>query len=476
MSNTAIFGAFINSGGSILTILAGIISFPLLTRLLSANDYGLMSLLNTTIFLCIGFSKLGIQQALVRLWKSDEKLNLIAFSTAFYGVLIFSIAIVALTLFFLYLYLSSFRTGNTLLLALIGGVILIEALKSILINKEFALEKTVRFNIAKVFHKYIYIIVAIALLMVNNAGVDDVFIGFYTASVIIFAWLYFSDNKIKPSYKLFDAKLLKQMMKFGFPLLIVEIIDQALSFSDRYLISYFLDFSALGLYTAAYSLLFNVQSVVISTLSLTVAPIVVRTYNDKGDSGVQAFLNKSLKNYCCIGSAIAFGLFSVGPDVFILLASPRYEQAIPLLKPISAAYFFYGIYIIAAYHLFIHKRTVLAAIFMATASVVSIVGNVILLPKIGVMGAAISLLMAYATLALFGFWLMWKARFLVGLLTLIPHFLPSAVMYGVLYLLPATRDWMSVGYRVAVGCTIWMLICALCYKETRVSLMKIVNT
>ena len=475
MSNKTIFGALINSGGNILTILAGIISFPLLTRLLSASDYGLMSLLSTTIFLCIGFSKFGIQQALVRLWKPDEKLNRMAFSTAFYGVLMLSSAVVAVTVIFLSIYLSSLRSGNFVLLALVSAIILIESLKSILINKELALEKSVRFNMAKILHKYTYILVALALLVTVNNGVDDVFRGFYTASVVVFAWLYFSDKKIRPSLELFNPKLLKEMMVFGFPLLIVEIIDQALSFSDRYLIAYFLDFSAVGLYSAAFGLLFNIQFVVISSLSLTLAPIVVRTYNRDGDVGVQAFLNKSLKFYCCIGSAIACGLFAVGPDVFILLASSRYELAIPLLKPISAAYFFYGIYIIAAYHLFIHKRTALAAMFMATAAVVSIVGNIILLPKIGVMGAAISILMAYVVLALIGFWLMWRARFLVGALALIPHFLPSAVMYGTLYLLPTSRDWMSVGYRVLIGCTIWMLICALCYKEARVSLMKIVN-
>jgi O-antigen/teichoic acid export membrane protein len=213
----------------------------------------------------------------------------------------------------------------------------------------------------------------------------------------------------------------------------------------------------------------------ISSIGLTIAPVVVRIYNEEGDNGVQTFLDKSLKIYGCIGSAVALGLFAVGPDIFILLASSRYEPAIPLLKPIAAAYFFYGIYIIAAYTLFIHKRTVLAAMIMATAAVVSITGNIILLPKIGVMGAAVSILMAYATLAIIGCWLMWRVRFLMGILALIPHLLPSVVMYGTLYLLPASRDWMSVGYRVLVGCTIWMLICALCYKEARVSLIKILT-
>jgi O-antigen/teichoic acid export membrane protein len=475
MSNKAMFGAFINSSGNILSILVGIISFPLLTRLLSANDYGLMSLLNSSIFLCVGVSKFGIQQALVRQWKSDEKSNRITFSTAFYGVLMLSITVSAVALLFLSPYLSKIRSDNFTLLSLAAGIILIESLKSIVINKELAEEKSVRFNIAKLIHKYLSVLVAIALLMTINNGVEDIYRGYYTASVVVFAWLYLSDKKIKASLGLFDAKLLKGMIAFGFPLLIVEIIDAALGFSDRYLMAYFLDFVAVGQYSAVFGFMFNIQSVMISSIGLTIAPVVVRIYNEEGDNGVQTFLDKSLKIYGCIGSAVALGLFAVGPDIFILLASSRYEPAIPLLKPIAAAYFFYGIYIIAAYTLFIHKRTVLAAMIMATAAVVSITGNIILLPKIGVMGAAVSILMAYATLAIIGCWLMWRVRFLMGILALIPHLLPSVVMYGTLYLLPASRDWMSVGYRVLVGCTIWMLICALCYKEARVSLIKILT-
>jgi O-antigen/teichoic acid export membrane protein len=471
MANKTLFGALINSGGNILTILAGLLSFPIFTRLLSASDYGLMSLLGTTVYLGIGFGKLGIQQALVRLWKIEDKSHHVTFSTAFYGVLMVSCAVIVVVLLCLAVYLAEIRDENVLILALIAGIILFESLKSILINKELVLERPARYNIAKILHKYLSIIVSIALLTTINNGVDDVFCGFYAASVIVFAWLYVSDKKIRPAFKFFDAKLFKEMMVFGFPLLIVELIDQVLSFSDRYFIAYFLDVVAVGQYSAAYNFIFNIQSVVISSFSLTIAPIVVRKYNSDGDAGVQAFLDSSIKYYCCIGSAVALGLFSVGPDVFILLASSRYEQAEPLVKPIVAGYFFYGIYTIAAYKLFIHKRTVLAAIFMTTAAVVSVAANIILLPKIGVMGAAISTLIAYGVLFIIGLLLMWKMRFVIKILTLIPYILPSIIMYCVLLMLPASREWVSVGFRVSIGSIVWIVIAILFFKQIRNTLI-----
>jgi len=260
------------------------------------------------------------------------------------------------------------------------------------------------------------------------------------------------------------------MLRFGFPLLIAELIDQALAFSDRYFIAYFLGVTAVGHYASAYNFIFNVQSVMISSFSLTIAPAVVQKYRAEQDPGVQDFLEKSLKIYCAIGSAVALGLFSVGADTFILMASDRYQQAEPLIKPIVAGYFLYGVYTIAAYKMFIHKQTTLTATFMAMAAVVSILANIVLLPRVGVVGAAISTLLAYAVLAVIGLWLMWRAKWIIEMPALLPYCIPAGIMYAALTLLPASRDWASVGCRVLVGGAIWTLMAAVLFKEARQAL------
>ena len=319
MSKKTVLGALMHASGNILTILAGLLSFPAFTRLLSTADYGLMSLLSTTTYLCIGFCKCGMQQALLRHWSSDAKANHVAFSTALFGVLAMACANTSIVLLLISAYLNTTHGETPLLLALVGGTIVFESLKSILLNKELALGHSGRYNIAKVVNKYITVLLAIALLMTLQRGADDVFRGMYAGAAIVFAWLYVSDAQFKAKPANFDLGVFKKMLRFGFPLLIAELIDQALAFSDRYFIAYFLGVTAVGHYASAYNFIFNVQSVMISSFSLTIAPAVVQKYRAEQDPGVQDFLEKSLKIYCAIGSAVALGLFSVGADTFILI-------------------------------------------------------------------------------------------------------------------------------------------------------------
>ena len=54
------------SGASLLGAAAGLVSFPVLTRLLPVADYGLLSLVSVTLGILCSVGKLGIQHAIIR--------------------------------------------------------------------------------------------------------------------------------------------------------------------------------------------------------------------------------------------------------------------------------------------------------------------------------------------------------------------------------------------------------------------------
>src|SRR5580698_9281506 len=77
--------------GNVLLLLAGFVSFPVLTRLLSVDDYAVLSLSGTTLTLLVAFRKLGMQQSIVRfhadLCAADRKLSEAALlSTVLWGM------------------------------------------------------------------------------------------------------------------------------------------------------------------------------------------------------------------------------------------------------------------------------------------------------------------------------------------------------------------------------------------------------
>jgi len=51
---------------SALTMVAGLISFPLLTRIFSVAEYGVMNLITASLSVATAFGKFGIQHSIVR--------------------------------------------------------------------------------------------------------------------------------------------------------------------------------------------------------------------------------------------------------------------------------------------------------------------------------------------------------------------------------------------------------------------------
>ena len=58
--------------GQGLVMAAGFISFPILTRVLSIEDYGLLGLISTTLFIAIAITKLGAPSSIVRFYPEYE--------------------------------------------------------------------------------------------------------------------------------------------------------------------------------------------------------------------------------------------------------------------------------------------------------------------------------------------------------------------------------------------------------------------
>ena len=52
--------------GSFLAALASIVSFPILARIFTVEDYGVLNLISTTLTVAVGVTKLGLQHSIVR--------------------------------------------------------------------------------------------------------------------------------------------------------------------------------------------------------------------------------------------------------------------------------------------------------------------------------------------------------------------------------------------------------------------------
>jgi len=459
------FGCY--SFGSVMTLAAGLISFPIFTRMLTPADYGLLSLVNLTGALCITFSKGGLQQALLREWDATRGENRVVVSTALFGSLMITLALCAVCGTAALLLSYARGSFSYLLLFLVtAGVVITETVKSIIYNKIRAMHRALKYNALSISSKYGQIALAVLFMSWFGASAYSVLAGFIAASIVVIVWMLYEERRAISAAS-FDRSTFKGMLGFGFPLIFYELNTQALNFFDRYLIGYFRGAEAVGIYSAAYNLTFYVQNLLVSTVSLTIYPMIVEVLKKEGYAAARELIRDSLLWFTLVGSAAALGFAALGADIFILTASRKYAEAAPVIAPVICGSFFYGVFTVAASELFVQKSTRSMALMVGVAALGNILLNLVLIPSLGLIGAAYATLACDAFLAALGLWKLGAFAGTCGIPLALQHLVPSLVMYGVLRGMPGHLSWGSVLLRTAAGFSVWLGVALVLNRSAR---------
>lgn len=449
---------------SLVTLIGGIITFPLLTRLFSVSDYGLMSLIGATVSLAVTLGKTGIQHSIVRYYSqiSAEKSRYSLaqlYSTAVLGMAATGVLV-----------MLALQVGSQIvptrwiqeekvrgLLVIVSVLVLVQVLDSPLTNLLRAAQRTTALMKYQIGKKYL----SLACLFVGILLVSRSLWAFYSATVLAEAIalvvlarvLFAADDKARPRLARFSRPLYGELLRFGLPMTFgYEMAGVILSVGDRYVIKAFLGETQVGLYTAAYNLCLYVQSVFITSMVQAISPIYTKMYDEEGAEKTAAFASQSLSNYILVAAPVVAGVASVGPELLPSLASERYATAGSVFLWVIAGMVVDGASSIIGAGLFIHRKTTRIMIAVAGSAVINVLANLVLVPRFGITGAAIATLVSYSLLFV-AFVLAGRrylhVRFPWG--TLLRAGLAALVMYAVLhFILPGGR-FVAVGARGVAG-------------------------
>lgn len=464
------------SFGNVMTLLAGFISFPVFTRMLSPADYGLMSLINLTSALFITFCKGGLQQSLVRDWdSSNNSQNSVIVSTALFGSMILTGAV--FTILGIIVAVTSYVKNDSIYLvffSVTAGLVVTETIKSIIYNKIRAMQQAVKYNILSILAKYSQILLAIVFMYAISKTVYSLMLGFIVASVIIVLWMLYRERSFIAASS-FEFPKFRSMLAFGFPLIFYELTNQSLTFVDRYFIGFYMGAEAVGQYSAAYNLTFYIQNMLVATVSLTIYPMIVEKLNKDGHAACKVFIQESILWFCLVGSALTLGFAALGSDIFILTASKKYAEAAIVITPVICGGFLYGVFTIAAGELFVLKSTRIMAGIMAIAAIMNIFLNMILIPYLGLLGAAYATLVPEIFLAIVGLWKLEVFKNFRLFYLMLYYAAPSLIMYGLLIFMNNHTTWSSVFIRVVVGILVWLLLALMLNAEVRKAVITRLN-
>lgn len=395
--------------GNVLVVLAGFISFPIWTRYFSKDDYGIFSIIITSISFLVVFSKLGLPHAALRFYSEfkEGKRELdpnCYYSTIFLSSLCIS-GLIILTIFsvteFLILGYVSVNEKIIKLLPLIAIIVFLTSITSVLTEFVRAEERGKLYSIIQVAIRYGRLIITLLFVFGFVGGLYGFFWGYAVTealNVAILLSLLIAQKKIR--IKNFSSSFLKKSIKYGFPLIWFELSNMILSMGDRYLIQFYMGEKAVGVYSAGYNLSDMAQSVISMPLRLAVIPMYLGIWSRDGEDKTKDFLTRSFSYYFMFGIPIIFGMSWFGKEIITLVASSKFQEAHIIIPYIIFPMVVNGALPIYGAGLYIQKKSKVLMYLTFMAGAVNILLNIILIPLYGIMGAAYATLAAYFFLAI----------------------------------------------------------------------------
>ncbi|WP_147534485.1 lipopolysaccharide biosynthesis protein [Bacillus marasmi] len=367
------------------------LSIPLLTRLLSPGDYGLISLFSTLVSIMIVLFSLNIHSSIRRAYFDfDEDFNKLLGSNIIFLIL-FNFIILCL-IYTIKENLSALLNIDQDLIMYAAVISSASVLYEVLIAYLQAIKKSGKYAILSVFRSSSILILTLILIVVLSG---DNYLGRIYSEFLIKALLFFYSliyiSKIA-SFSL-KWKYIKYTLIFGLPLIPHSLSGYILTTFDRIIINQVSGSIDTGLYSFAYNV-GMIMSVFVMALNKSWVPIFFDKLKKQESTPINILAGKySLFIYL---ASIVLIMFS--KETVLVLADERYFEALKLVPVIILSYVFVFLYTLYSNYAFYRKKTMIISLSTLLTAIINITLNYLLVPIYGYVIAAYTTLFSYVLL------------------------------------------------------------------------------
>lgn len=248
----------------------------------------------------------------------------------------------------------------------------------------------------------ITLILNFVFVMFLRWGVSGIFLANLIASIVVFLLLL---PTILPRLIFrVDAAVIKKMLPFGLTNVPASLGAMMVQVIDRPIVQAYLGLGILGIYQANYRMGF-VMMIFVSLFEYAWRPFFMRQHL-KDDAQARLLFSRVF-TYFMAASLIGFLALAWGLPLIVstpihghrLLKEP-YLVGLPIIPVVLLAYVFQGMYTNFIAGIYIKERNKSLPFITGLGAVVNIVVNVLLIPRYGMLGAAIATLLAYVVMAI----------------------------------------------------------------------------
>ena len=380
---------------NILISLSSLIFIPIITKSFTTAEYGMWAQVNTTIALVPNIANLGLPYTMVRFLSAEKDKEKI--KDSFYPMISLTfISTIIICLLFL-------TFGNTIANALFNGsmqvlyittaISFFACMNLMLISFFRTFQQMKRYSLFLVLQSYIGVFVSIYLTYAGY-NIETVVLGLLTGYVAVFIMMAFLIVKYL-GIGIGKWSNLKEQLAFALPTIPSNVSSWVVDSSDKYVIGILIGSVAVGCYSPGYAL----GSILLMFLSpfAVLLPAVLPEHYEKGDiREVDKYLSYSMKYYLLLTVPAAVGMSVLSKPLLYIITTPEIALGGYMVTPfVCLGAIFMGMYGITNNIMILEKNTMILGKLWIVVAISNIVLNLLLVPYLNILGAAIATLICY---------------------------------------------------------------------------------
>jgi O-antigen/teichoic acid export membrane protein len=396
--HTAVKQTFVWGLGGVLIKAASFVMLPLYTHYLAPIDYGIWELLDLVMSLLGMLLNMGLTTAILKYYAAaetgEDRRGVISTSFVFAlltGSVVFTVGAALTPAATRALFGSGVSSVYLLISFTLAVMAYVGNVPYTLIRAKNQAERLVSFDTVGAV---VMLGLNIYFVLVLKLGLLGVLLGPLVVGtvkvIMLFVWTR-HDFGIS-----IHRKYLRQLLVFGSPLVLSNLTMFVLNFSDRFFLREFRSLETVGIYAVGYKFGYMLNFLVIQPFNM-MWPARMYMIHKQADHRRIFRHMFVLYSLVLIGSGLGLALF--GPAALPILVDPRYVGAAAIIPIVTLAYIFLGIGSFLQVGMFLASRTMLIGVVSATAAVVNLVLNYVLIRFFGMAGAAWATLLGFLALA-----------------------------------------------------------------------------
>ncbi|MDD3416506.1 MAG: oligosaccharide flippase family protein [Lachnospiraceae bacterium] len=359
---------------------------PILTRYLTPEDYGIVSMFTLLITFVSPFTGLSINGAISRQYYNKDEVDIWKYVFNCFLILITSTLFVSIIFFIFSKMISDLASFPSSYLWLVIVYSFSQFVVSIVLSLWQVQKKALRYGIFVNGQTLLNGVLSIAFVVSLNFGWKGRIYG-QTIAVLVFAgfaiitlfknkWITFSFNK----------KYILNALNFGVPLIPHALSGSIISMTDRVFITGMVGLAATGVYTVGYQVGSIINILAMSFNNAYIPWLYERL--EKNDNTTKIKIVKFTYLYFVLIIFLAIVLGMIAPYALKIFLGESFNNSSIYVIWIALGYAFNGMYLMVVNYIFYAQKTKYLAMVTFFTAILNIILNYYFIKANGAIGAA----------------------------------------------------------------------------------------